>query len=209
MSLPCAAESHLEDGSENFSNAGRGSADSWGVGHRGAELSHWPSPKGRIYTLEATAYALLALVKVGAFEEARPIVRWFNQQQKVGGGFGSTQATIIVYQAVAEYWASAKELEYDLNVDILLPGRSKPEKFIFNQENSDTTRTFKINVINQDVKVTATGSGEATVTMVSLYYALPKEKESDCQKFNMSVQLIPDIRTGSKMQACQSWISVC
>ncbi|XP_047199325.1 complement C3-like [Hippoglossus stenolepis] len=156
------------------------------------ELSHWPSPKGRIYTLEATAYALLALVKVGAFEEARPIVRWFNQQQKVGGGFGSTQATIIVYQAVAEYWASAKEPEYDLNVDILLPGRSKPEKFIFNQENSYTTRTSKINDINQDVKVTATGSGEATVTMVSLYYALPKEKESDCQKFNMSVQLIPD-----------------
>ena len=36
MSLPCAAESHLGDGSENFPNAGRGSADSWGVGHRGA-----------------------------------------------------------------------------------------------------------------------------------------------------------------------------
>lgn len=27
--------------------------------------------------------------------------------------------------------------------------------------------------------------------MVSLYYALPKEKESDCQKFKLSVQLIP------------------
>lgn len=27
--------------------------------------------------------------------------------------------------------------------------------------------------------------------MVSLYYALPSEKDSDCQKFNLSVQLIP------------------
>lgn len=27
--------------------------------------------------------------------------------------------------------------------------------------------------------------------MVSLYYALPKEKASDCQKFDMTVQLIP------------------
>lgn len=26
--------------------------------------------------------------------------------------------------------------------------------------------------------------------MVSLYYALPKEKESDCQKFDLKVQLI-------------------
>nr|ADU33222.1 complement component c3 [Epinephelus coioides] len=157
-----------------------------------AELSHWPTPKGRIYTLEATAYALLALVKAKAFEDARPIVRWFNKQQKVGGGYGSTQATIMVYQAVAEYWASAKEPEYDLNVDILLPGRAKPEKFNFNRLNQYATRTSKLNDINQDVKVTATGSGEATVKMVSLYYALPKEKESDCEKFNVSVQLIPE-----------------
>uniref|UniRef100_A0A8C4F0G1 NTR domain-containing protein n=1 Tax=Dicentrarchus labrax TaxID=13489 RepID=A0A8C4F0G1_DICLA len=157
-----------------------------------SELSHWPVPKGHVYTLEATAYALLALVKVEAFEVARPVVRWFNQQQKVGGGYGSTQATIMVYQAVSEYWANAKEPEYDLNVDILLPGSSKPDKYNFNRENHFTTRTSTIKDINQNVTVTATGTGEATVTMVSLYYALPKEKESDCQRFNLSVELIPE-----------------
>ncbi|KAM7010010.1 complement C3-like [Tautogolabrus adspersus] len=156
------------------------------------ELSHWPSTKGHIYTLEATAYALLALVKVKAFEDARPVVRWFNKQQKVGGGYGSTQATIMVYQAVADYWASAKEPEYDLNVDIMLPGRAKPDKYNFNRDNSYTTRTSKINDINQNVVVTATGTGEATVKMVSLYYALPTEKASDCQRFNVSVKLLPE-----------------
>uniref|UniRef100_A0A672IPY3 Complement component c3a, duplicate 5 n=1 Tax=Salarias fasciatus TaxID=181472 RepID=A0A672IPY3_SALFA len=156
------------------------------------ELSHWPVPKGHKYTLEATAYALLALVKTEAFEDARPVVRWFNQQQFVGGGYGSTQSTVMVYQAVSEYWINAKEPEYDLNVDILMPGRAKPDKFNFNRENHYQTRTSKINDINQDVLVTATGSGEATVKMVSLYYALPKEKESDCQRFNMSVELIPE-----------------
>uniref|UniRef100_A0A3Q2ZVH3 Complement C3-like n=1 Tax=Kryptolebias marmoratus TaxID=37003 RepID=A0A3Q2ZVH3_KRYMA len=153
------------------------------------ELSHWPVPGGKMFTLEATAYALLALVRAKAFEDARPVVRWFNSQQFVGGGYGSTQATIMVYHAVAEYWTNAKEPEYDLNVDILLPGRSKPDKFSFNRENHYTTRTSKINDINQDVKVTATGTGEATVKMVSLYYAIPKQKESDCQKFNVSVEL--------------------
>uniref|UniRef100_UPI0037E890C6 complement C3-like n=1 Tax=Semicossyphus pulcher TaxID=241346 RepID=UPI0037E890C6 len=153
------------------------------------DLSHLPVPKGHIYTLEATAYALLALVKVKAFEDARHFVRWFNQQQKVGGGYGSTQATIMVYQAVAEYWANAKEPEYDLNVDILLPHRFTPAKYYFNRDNHYATRTSNINNINENVTVTATGTGEATVTMVSLFYALPKEKESDCQKFNMSVQL--------------------
>ncbi|XP_044198235.1 complement C3-like isoform X2 [Thunnus albacares] len=156
------------------------------------ELSHWPVPKGQVYTLETTAYALLALVKVEAFEDARPVVRWFNKQQKVDGGYGSTQATMIVYQAVAEYWANAEEPEYDLNVDILLPGMSFPDKFNFNKDNYHITRTSTFHNINQDVKVTAEGTGEATLTMVSLYYALPKEKESDCQQFNLSVQLLPD-----------------
>ncbi|XP_035862936.1 complement C3-like [Sander lucioperca] len=157
------------------------------------ELSHWPVSTGHVYTLEATAYTLLALVKAKAFEEARPVVRWFNTQQNVGGGYGSTQATIMVYQALAEYWASAKEPEYYLNVDILLPGRLMPDKYNFNRDNYYFTRTSEINGINQNVTVTATGTGKATVKMVSLYYAVPKEKESDCQKFNLSVQLLPDM----------------
>ncbi|XP_033985455.1 complement C3-like [Trematomus bernacchii] len=155
------------------------------------ELNHWPTPKGRVYTLEATAYALLALVKAKAFEDARPVVRWFNEQQRVGGGYGSTQATIVVYQAISEYWSSAIEPEYDLNVNILLPGMSM-QRYNFNRENHYATRTSKINDINQNVTVRAEGSGEATVTIASLYYTLPKQVESDCQKFNLSVQLIPE-----------------
>ncbi|KAM9363631.1 complement C3-like [Symphorus nematophorus] len=156
------------------------------------ELNYWPVRDSQLFTLEATAYALLALVKDKAFDDARPVVRWFNQQQIDGGGYGSTQATIMVYQAIAEYWISANEEEYNVNVDIDFPGRTKLEKFYFNRENQYTTRTSKLNSINQNVTVTARGSGEATVKMVSLYYALPQEKESNCKKFNLSVQLIPE-----------------
>ncbi|MEQ2305356.1 hypothetical protein AMECASPLE_036959, partial [Ameca splendens] len=109
-----------------------------------SDLSHWPAPMGRVYTLEATAYALLALVKVKAFKEARPIVMWLNKQQRENGGYGSTQATVTVYQAVAEYWTRDQDPEYDLNVDILLPGRSKPEKYNFNRQNHFATRTSKV-----------------------------------------------------------------
>ncbi|XP_028998567.1 complement C3-like isoform X2 [Betta splendens] len=157
------------------------------------DLSHWPAPGGRAYTLEATAYSLMALVRAKAFKQAKPIVRWFNKQHRsVDGGYGSTQATMMVYQAVADYWANANENDYDLMVDILLPSRSKPYKYNFNNDNHYSTRTAKTNNINQDVKVTATGTGEATLTMVSLYYTLPTEREGDCFTFNMSVVLIPE-----------------
>ncbi|XP_045904229.1 complement C3-like [Micropterus dolomieu] len=130
-------------------------------------------------------------MKSGAFDDAKPIVRWFNEQQIHGGGYGSTQATILVYQAIAEYWTNAKEPEYNVKVNIVFHKRRNVDRFNFNRENHYTTRTSKLNSINQNVTVVATGTGEATVKMVSLYYALPKEKESDCQKFNLSVQLIP------------------
>ncbi|CAG06013.1 unnamed protein product, partial [Tetraodon nigroviridis] len=154
------------------------------------DRSHWQVPPGRVYALEATAYALLALVRSKAFEEATPVVRWFNKQQRVGGGFGSTQATVLVYQALAEFWTNYDGPEYDLNVDILLPGRSKPEMYNFNTESRFTTRTTKVKSINQNVRVTATGKGEAIVKMVSLYYALPKDQ--DCPYFDLSVQLLPE-----------------
>uniref|UniRef100_A0AAQ4QNB0 Complement component c3a, duplicate 5 n=1 Tax=Gasterosteus aculeatus aculeatus TaxID=481459 RepID=A0AAQ4QNB0_GASAC len=155
------------------------------------ERNHWRTSGGGVHTLEATAYALLALVKAEKFEDAKPVVRWFNEQQRHGGGYGSTQATIMVYQAIAEYWTGAKEPEYDLNVDILFEGWKNADKYNFNRENHYTTRTSKSVSINQNVTVTATGSGEATIRMVALYYTRPKEKESDCQKFNLSVQLLP------------------
>uniref|UniRef100_A0A672ISG0 Complement component c3a, duplicate 5 n=1 Tax=Salarias fasciatus TaxID=181472 RepID=A0A672ISG0_SALFA len=103
------------------------------------------------YAVAMTSYALANEGKLNreilykfAFEDARPVVRWFNQQQFVGGGYGSTQSTVMVYQAVSEYWINAKEPEYDLNVDILMPGRAKPDKFNFNRENHYQTRTSKV-----------------------------------------------------------------
>lgn len=94
-----------------------------------------------------------------------------------------------MYQALAEFWTSYDGPEYDLNVDVLLPGRSKPEMYNFNSESRYTTRTTKVRKglpsetrvsplllmavpsstftqvknINQNVKVTATGKGEAVV----------------------------------------------
>uniref|UniRef100_A0A8C5HPI1 Complement C3-like n=1 Tax=Gouania willdenowi TaxID=441366 RepID=A0A8C5HPI1_GOUWI len=155
------------------------------------ELTHWPVPGGHLVTLEATAYGLLALVR--AFEEARPIVRWLSKQQAALGGFASTQATIMVYQAVAEYWANAKEPEYNLNVEILSKGNPLPIKYNFNRKNHFTRMTSKINSIFDIITVTASGTGEANVKMVSFYYAKPSQGKSDCHKFNMSIELIPEI----------------
>ncbi|CAL8239974.1 unnamed protein product, partial [Gadus morhua 'NCC'] len=47
-------------------------------------------------------------------------------QRTVEGGYGSTQSTIMVYQAVAEYWVNAKEQEHEMDIEIQVPNRMIP-----------------------------------------------------------------------------------
>uniref|UniRef100_A0A8C7XBH1 Anaphylatoxin-like domain-containing protein n=1 Tax=Oryzias sinensis TaxID=183150 RepID=A0A8C7XBH1_9TELE len=123
-----------------------------------------------LFTLEATAYALLALVKTKSFEDARPVVRWFNQQQFVGGGYGSTQVRNIFDFFVLS------------GIHIQNPSGA------LNLSPPPLSHLGYNNCVPGCSRVLGQRSG---TRMVSLYYALPEEKESDCQKFDMSVQLLP------------------
>uniref|UniRef100_A0A3B3VN30 Complement C3-like n=1 Tax=Poecilia latipinna TaxID=48699 RepID=A0A3B3VN30_9TELE len=150
------------------------------------DRSHWPVPRGNTHTLEATGYALLALLKAEAIDEAHPVVRWIRKQPNLNGGYLSTQRTMIVYQAVAQYWNRVQNVDYDLKVELILPGRARPETYHFNKDNYYFTRTSKVRTQGQD-KAQTTGCAN----ILSLYYTLPKEPESSCEAFDMSVQLVP------------------
>ncbi|KAK6300273.1 hypothetical protein J4Q44_G00283710 [Coregonus suidteri] len=135
-----------------------------------SDRTHWSVSDNHLLTLEATAYALLALVKADAFEEAGPIVRWLKSQGFQRGGDSSTQATIMVFQAVAEYMTKAgKVKDIDLNVDIDISGRAQVIKLSFNKGNALLTRTNKVTTV---------------------YYAMPKEKNQDCKNFVLNVKLL-------------------
>uniref|UniRef100_A0A3B3VPK9 Complement C3-like n=1 Tax=Poecilia latipinna TaxID=48699 RepID=A0A3B3VPK9_9TELE len=151
-------------------------------GNQPAYRSHWPVPRGNTHTLEATGYALLALLK--AIDEAHPVVRWIRKQPNLNGGYLSTQRTMIVYQAVAQYWNRVQNVDYDLKVELILPGRARPETYHFNKDNYYFTRTSKVRTQGQD-------KAQTTGCILSLYYTLPKEPESSCEAFDMSVQLVP------------------
>ncbi|XP_062395864.1 complement C3-like isoform X2 [Sardina pilchardus] len=156
--------------------------------HAFEDRTHWPVKSNKFFTLEATAYALLALVKAKEFEKAAPIVKWLNEQQFYGGGYGSTQSTIMVFQAVAEYAAQVKQQQQDLDVEIQVSGRSAPIRWTIDNSNAYVTRSGKAD-LNQNLKVNATGTGEATLSVMTLYYAMPEEVTSECTAFDLKVKL--------------------
>ncbi|XP_052447672.1 complement C3-like [Carassius gibelio] len=149
----------------------------------------WTVPGQHHHSLEATAYAVLALVKAKDFDKAGEAVHWLNRQQSHYGGSGTTQATIMVFQAVAEYRTQVKDRQnFNMEVELSVAGRSKPVRYTIKRENAHLTWSHKVE-INKDFNVTAKGTGKATLSVLTMYYARPVEKKSDCTFFNLTVKL--------------------
>uniref|UniRef100_A0A452U846 Complement C3 n=1 Tax=Ursus maritimus TaxID=29073 RepID=A0A452U846_URSMA len=128
----------------------------------------WEEPGQKLYSVEATSYALLALLLLKDFDSAPPVVRWLNEQRYYGGGYGSTQATFMVFQALAQYQKDVPHhKDLNLEVSIKLPSR---------------------NSLNENFEVTARGKGEGTLSVVTMYYAKLKNQAS-CKKFDLRVDI--------------------
>ncbi|KAG1955857.1 complement C3-like [Pimephales promelas] len=148
----------------------------------------WQVPGQRELSLEATGYALLALVKVKDFERAGPAVRWLRAQIPNYGASGTTQANIVVFQAVAQYRTEAKKQDVNLNIELSVEGRTTHNRWTFTRSNMHVTRSDKVK-LTQKFNLTAHGNGMATLSVYSLYYALPEERENDCNAFDLSVKM--------------------
>uniref|UniRef100_A0A3B4BY96 Anaphylatoxin-like domain-containing protein n=1 Tax=Pygocentrus nattereri TaxID=42514 RepID=A0A3B4BY96_PYGNA len=144
---------------------------------------------GHHFSLEATAYALLALVKAKQLEEAGKAVNWLNRQTSPYGSSGTTQATIMVFQSVAEYYKRASGYQSgELDVEVSVRGRPDSIRWIFKRETSHLTYSEKVN-LNQEFTVTAKGHGVGSLKVITLYYASPTEKESDCRDFDLTIKM--------------------
>ncbi|XP_066516756.1 complement C3-like [Hoplias malabaricus] len=151
--------------------------------------AYWPNPRSHHFSLEASAYALLALVKVKDFEAAGKVVHWLNRQTSPYGSSGTTQSTIMVFQSVAEYYKQVKRLQsMDLDVEVSVSGRRTRHRWIFKRDSSQLTRSDKVQ-LKQEFNVTAKGGGVGSLKVQTLYYAQPMEKESNCKTFDLSVKI--------------------
>ncbi|KAF0887297.1 CO3 protein, partial [Crocuta crocuta] len=157
------------------------------------ERTRWEEPGKKLYSVEATSYALLALLLLKDFDSVRPVVNWLNEQRYYGGGYGSTQATFMVFQALAQYQKDVPD-HRDLNLDVSidLPSRSSAIKYTILWESASLQRSAETK-INEDFVVTAKGKGQGTLSVVTMYHAKLKVKHT-CKKFDLRV----DIRRASK-----------
>uniref|UniRef100_A0A673I772 Complement C3-like n=1 Tax=Sinocyclocheilus rhinocerous TaxID=307959 RepID=A0A673I772_9TELE len=146
------------------------------------DRTHWPDSSNYFFILEATGYALLALIKAGHMEEAAASFRWLNEKRGIGGGYGSTQSTMVVLQALSEYLVKRPPSD-DLNmlVQLSVPGRSDV-RWTFNPKMAYVARSSRV------YKPFSVAFYESQV--VTVYHQLPDVYEnSTCNGFQLDVSI--------------------
>uniref|UniRef100_A0A8C3HQ48 Complement C3 n=1 Tax=Chrysemys picta bellii TaxID=8478 RepID=A0A8C3HQ48_CHRPI len=171
--------------------------------------NRWEERNARTFNIEGTSYALLALLKMKKYELTGPIVRWLREQNYYGGGYGSTQATIMVFQALAQYQIDVpQQKDLNLDVSILLPRRANPIKYSILNHNALVARTEETKW-NEDFTVKAEGTGQGTLTVMTVYNAKLREDESQCKKFDLRVS-VEEARVKKPEGAMRSvYIKIC
>ncbi|XP_039370155.1 venom factor-like [Mauremys reevesii] len=154
-----------------------------------AEGNRWEDTNAATFSIEATSYALLALLRAKKYELLNPIVRWLTEQKFYEGGYGSTQAIIMVFQALAQYQIDIPlHKELNLDISVLLPGRANPLTYRIQYENAMVLRTAETR-LNKDFVVRARGTGQGTLTVVTVYNAKIPEDTSQCKNFDLKVSV--------------------
>ncbi|XP_077082846.1 complement component c3b, tandem duplicate 2 isoform X2 [Siphateles boraxobius] len=153
------------------------------------DRTHWPDSDNYFFTLEATGYALLALIKSGHMEEAAAPFQWLSEKRGIGGGYGSTQSTMVVLQALSEYLVkSPPPTDLNLLVQLSVPGRSDV-RWTFSPEVAYRARSSRV-PLDQKFTVVASGKGKGILEVVTVYHQLPDVYEnSTCHGFQLDVSI--------------------
>ena len=125
--------------------------------------------------VEATGYALMALLEHGDQFNAGRAARWLVTQRNAFGGFNSTQDTVVGIQALTVF-ATGTRADVDLVVEV--QAGEKLKQLHIAPENYDVLQLVQLPV-DEDVAISVEGKGQAVAQLV-LRYNLPRaEKETE------------------------------
>ncbi|MGH0174901.1 UNVERIFIED_CONTAM: hypothetical protein FKN15_072669 [Acipenser sinensis] len=111
-------------------------------------------PQAESISVETTAYALLQTLLVNDITYATPVVRWLTEQRKKGGGFRSTQDTVVALEALSQYSIQTLDTE-DINLKVeLCFGKGKKDIIQLGKSNALTQPTIEVEHTYRTMKLT-------------------------------------------------------
>uniref|UniRef100_A0A8C9AIU8 Complement C3 n=1 Tax=Prolemur simus TaxID=1328070 RepID=A0A8C9AIU8_PROSS len=156
------------------------------------DKSHWRVKEWdlrSLYTIEATAYALMQKLTLGRYNETHAIAKWLLEKRELGGGFLSTQTTVVAIEALTHFRKAVPfEGDQDLRVQISVPKRALHVEWLIDHNSAYLQRSAKF-FANDDLEIKASGSGKGTISILTMYHRSPESWEDTCNMYHLNVTL--------------------
>lgn len=136
-------------------------------------------------SVETTAYALLSALSLQDKATAKQAANWLTEQRKYGGGFQSTQDTVVALEALSKYSMQNNDVD-DLNLRVeMCLADGKKQDLHLTKYNALTAKAVKVRNVGK-VSLNVQGTGRGTLAVVQTYRTMKKD-ESHCDLFHLSV----------------------
>jgi hypothetical protein len=141
------------------------------------------------YEVEATSYALMAILKSGVRDslDALSIVNWLNDKRSFTGSFDSTQDTIVALEALSLYADTQRSSTSDTFLYCNVTSDRFRRSLVFNKDNALVLQKFKVEAENNILNFTTTGNGMGQMS-IKLKYNVLEPPEVLC-KFEINIKI--------------------
>eukprot|EP00958_Prasinococcus_capsulatus_P029756 scaffold7671_cov417-Prasinococcus_capsulatus_cf.AAC.4 len=124
---------------------------------------------GQSFSVELTAYAVLAYVSQGLLGEAAGAVKWLLQQRNSQGGYRSTQDTVVALEALAQFSAATAQSPPTARVSVKSSDPSTPISDIIVDEDTYQVLQQRTVPVGGEVELVASGAGLILTQLVVKY----------------------------------------
>ncbi|XP_040514234.1 complement C4 isoform X2 [Gallus gallus] len=148
---------------------------------------YWGNGNNAI-SVEITAYALLQTLLLEDMEYAVPIATWLTERKNYGGGFCSTQDTVVGLEAMSAY--SIKTLSTvptNLTVRIGTPERREDYTITLTDTNEGIQKMLEFD-LGKKLEVSVQGKGNGTMSILKMYWS-PELKNNPCDDLILTVEV--------------------
>ncbi|XP_050187571.1 complement C4-like isoform X2 [Myiozetetes cayanensis] len=144
-------------------------------------------------SVETTAYALLQTLLLEDMEYTRPIATWLTERRNYGGGYCSTQDTVVALEALSAYSIrTLNTISTDLTVRLETPGRQNDYSIVL----TDTDEEFQKQIefeLGRKLEVSVHGRGNGTMSILKMYWS-SELKNNTCNDLILTVEMEGSIK---------------
>uniref|UniRef100_A0A8B9PC88 Complement C4 gamma chain n=1 Tax=Apteryx owenii TaxID=8824 RepID=A0A8B9PC88_APTOW len=153
---------------------------------------YWGNGRDAV-SVEATAYALLQTLLLRDMEYARPIAMWLTERRNYGGGYCSTQDTVVALEALSAYSIQALgTASTNLSVRVETPGRQNSYLITLTDSDEEIQKKLEFD-LGSKLQVSVQGRGNGTMSILKVYQS-SELKKNTCNDLILTVEMEGSIK---------------